>query len=914
MSEEKNNIPIEFLGLSKRSYNCLKGYNVDTVDELLELSREELLNIRNLGQTSLAEIENTIQKTNLEEMFPVKTFKDYVAATDRTKVLHHIDERTVFSEINDVIFYDRNGFLREDIEIDEMQLSIRATGALIRNGYKTAKQVVYADLKDIANLNQMGETSLKDIINRLKQITFVLFKKGEKDQLIEKSAAIICTDIKNSCPEINKSFYTGQVQSIVYENEDFIASDELLKNKKLMNELYLNPILFNVFKNHICSILFESSFLTIDSLKKRIPIGLQNSDVFMGIIKDLIATRKIKYKENGFQYHFLTISDHIELMEEGNNKIALICRLQGMTLEETGSVLGVTRERARQLTKKALEKMPKLWEDNFKYWFENYDITKEEFKNIFMLTDESYGYLKGTCKKGEKPLEEMLRDAKLTGIMAQKIDLEMRKYCVVIAGEYIPIKRECLIKKLLEFNYSDKDCLISDFFELYLNFLRMHNLDINKELLFPTERAFESNLERQRYVLLKYGRKIRYYNMDEYDLDGLFLELKFELYEKQEISTFKLFKLHKELMNEYNILDEYELHNLMKKNEDMLMQYNVTLSRMPFILIGAADRDRQVIELLYKTAPIDFFSFCDAYEEEYGVKSETVGANFLKCINKYYEDGTFSVDYIVMSSDEYQFLGSQLTEDIYFIEDVQKIYKSIFPNGNFEKINPYNLKALGFKVYVDYIIRSSYLSADDYFTKLLTKQDFIDLNKLDKRISYNQAFHVALERLRINFDILEIERNKYMTFDRLLMDIPDLTKEKLLQFVTAASNFDQEDFFTIKSIRRKGFANELLDIGFSDWFFGALLRSNKTIRYIKVGGAFLFGRFDKQIKVTDFLIFLMKKTRKINLIQFTKNLEEVYGIKYDKSKLISIFYQTGIYYDSSVAEIYLDKETYYKNI
>ncbi len=109
-------------------------------------------------------------------------------------------------------------------------------------------------------------------------------------------------------------------------------------------------------------------------------------------------------------------------------------------------------------------------------------------------------------------------------------------------------------------------------------------------------------------------------------------------------------------MEEYNILDEYELQNLMKKNEDKLISYNITLSRMPFITIDIADREQQVIKLLYKTAPIEFTALCDIYEEGFWVKSETACANFIQYINKYYEKGIFSIDYIVMSKDEYKLL------------------------------------------------------------------------------------------------------------------------------------------------------------------------------------------------------------------------------------------------------------------
>lgn len=931
MSEEKYPIPIELLGLSARSYHCLKRSSIHTVGDLLQLSTKELLKIKNLGKGSAREIEDTLKKMDSGELFfgeilSVNADKNMpqnvscymndksVRKKEKKTVLHYINEMTVTKEVSDVMFYDANGLLRDNIDIKEMLLSTRAAGTLRRNGYTTAKQIVNAYYEDIIHLKSMGDACLADIMNRLKEITFLQFREGENKQFIEECTKIICTDIKEKCPGLKESSYESQIKAILYKNEEFIPADNILENRELMNKIYSESSIYKIFENQICVILLEFSTLSLYSLKQKMPVGLQTSHIFEEIVNNLTKQGKIDYTENGLQYHLLTVLDYTKLMKEGNQKTALLCRLQGMTLEEAGSIIGVTRERVRQLTKKAVEQMPKLREDDFKYWYENYNITKEEFKSIFALTEESYHYLKGTYKKGMKSLEDIFQDEHITGAIAQRTHKEMKKYCVMIGDEYVPIKREVLVKKLLQVHYSDKECSVAKFYQLYLDFLKIHGLDAKEKLLFPSERAFESRLDNQRYVLIKYGRKIRYYNMDEYDIDNLFLELGFESYKNLEISTLKLFNIHRELMNEYNILDEYELHNLMKKNEDKLISYNITVNRMPFISIGIADREQQVIQLLYKTAPIDIVAFGDAYEKEFGVKSETVCANFVQYINKYYENGIFSVDYIVMSSDEYKLLGNKLIEDLYFIEDVRNMYKNIFPNGNIEKVNPYNLKTMGFKVYVNYIIRDTYSSSEDYFRQLLTKQDRIDLNLYDKRIIDNSVFSSVLEELRVNFHILEFERNKYLTFDRFKKEVPDITKEDLRQFAFDAAKFEEEDFFTIKSMRRKGFINKIGGIGFGDWFYGALLRSNKTIRYSKAGGTFLFGRMDRQFRIAEFFLFLMRDFKKISRLKFIDYLDEVYGIKYEKTKLTYLIGQGGMYYDSTTKKIYLNKEEYYEDI
>lgn len=56
ISTEQYNMPIEQLNLSVRTFNCLKRAGITKVGELLEMSEEELLKIRNLGQKALEEV------------------------------------------------------------------------------------------------------------------------------------------------------------------------------------------------------------------------------------------------------------------------------------------------------------------------------------------------------------------------------------------------------------------------------------------------------------------------------------------------------------------------------------------------------------------------------------------------------------------------------------------------------------------------------------------------------------------------------------------------------------------------------------------------------------------------------------------------------------------------------------------
>lgn len=66
--EQKNKIlemPIEELDLSVRSYNCLKRAGINTVEELIQKTPEDVMKVRNLGKKSLEEVMNKLAELGL---------------------------------------------------------------------------------------------------------------------------------------------------------------------------------------------------------------------------------------------------------------------------------------------------------------------------------------------------------------------------------------------------------------------------------------------------------------------------------------------------------------------------------------------------------------------------------------------------------------------------------------------------------------------------------------------------------------------------------------------------------------------------------------------------------------------------------------------------------------------------------
>jgi DNA-directed RNA polymerase subunit alpha len=58
-------MPIEELELSVRSYNCLKRASINTVDDLIQRTEEDMIKVRNLGKKSLEEVDAKLSDLGL---------------------------------------------------------------------------------------------------------------------------------------------------------------------------------------------------------------------------------------------------------------------------------------------------------------------------------------------------------------------------------------------------------------------------------------------------------------------------------------------------------------------------------------------------------------------------------------------------------------------------------------------------------------------------------------------------------------------------------------------------------------------------------------------------------------------------------------------------------------------------------
>ena len=152
----------------------------------------------------------------------------------------------------------------------------------------------------------------------------------------------------------------------------------------------------------------------------------------------------------------MTIPEFISTIENPYKREIFEKRLKGLTLLEVGKQVSpqITRERVRQICNKLVaNKRTPLHEDQFMYAFVTYDISPEDFCEIFSENLTTYYYLAMCGRRGQTSMNDFTEDSMIPHKYRQKaLDLKQSRILInnmEIEGELVPITRTGLIDYVL---------------------------------------------------------------------------------------------------------------------------------------------------------------------------------------------------------------------------------------------------------------------------------------------------------------------------------------------------------------------------------------------------------------------------------------------------------------------------------
>lgn len=900
---------IEKLDLSVRSLNGLHRAGIITVGQLFGLDHLSLRNIKNLGAKSVEEI---LIKCQSNSLYDADDSEQESPAPKSAKT-----------------FCGMDGMEYQDIPIEGLELSNRSYNCLKRAGVSMLSELFGLSEAELLELPNMGVKSVAEIMNLKYGIMLIpageLTKDGFGDDL-ETQARVklddcIIKELSSVLGIPSGELFTEIAPYLEDYWNEYAPSNvqNLLEDEHLWQYLLFSELITQGIQSAILNALYCQKYgTTFDSLLQLLPESIRQPQMVRAQLLLMDDSGSITTQNGQYFVKRMTVLEYAHKLSDEREKNILIGRIKGRTLEDLGNEFGIERERIRQIESKVLRKKQSqgyiLYEDKYSEIFERYDLQRDDFILGFNETYDTYSYLNLAYKHGSSPIDELVDNASFPEEYRRAAEKIVYKNYVRIGKDWVPCRRADLCDYVLRTLAVD-DITFDEFAMMYQLLLADLGLQ-NDSKLDLGGRGYENKMAASDHVLWKQWKTMRYYRIAAYDYTELLETLDLNSYQNVEYSALKFFVEYPELMKSYDIRDEYELHNLLKKICTEPKYLNINFKRMPTLEFGISDRDRQITDLLVSSAPISKEKFADLYEQEYGVKAVTVMANYAGCVAQYLDNGIYKIDLPALPDIMFKKLKEKLTDDFYLISELMQIYTELYPTADRGMINTYTINSLGFRSYSNYLVSTKYHSAVDYFRTLLTAEDITDLSNIKKSHWSVVAFSSELYKRRAEYEIIEFSPLKYINICRI--QSLGVTSDNFRDFCQkVCSSVEDGAYFTIHSLRKNGFHHPLAELGFESRFYSSILAEDKAhFSYRRMGGLRLFRKGTQDVLLGEFLenIIYQQGSLSMELHDLVNYLDETYDLQINRWKLLETIHDSSMYYDKITEKVYAEYEVYFEEI
>ena len=467
-----------------------------------------------------------------------------------------------------------------------------------------------------------------------------------------------------------------------------------------------------------------------------------------------------------------------------------------------------------------------------------------------------------------------------------------------IDGKHVMKNRQSLIRFAIK-KYCRDAKPSGELLEDYLRLL--DSLSISREdPRFSLDARYMEHYFWEMTALVSRHRQVRYYDILSMDYQDLLDTLQLTSYSNVEISSRKFFRDFPEIMERYDIRDEYELHNLLKKlwehghfNDYLDEAHQIIFGRMPTLKIGRADRRKQVMDIIQEHGYISYMDLGRAIEAEFGIPQNAAMSNgWGDTCKEYFDPGTgnFHIPETLLPEDKVRRMKERLMEDFYLTQDIIDIYMEEYPEGNVWDIDPAALRQMGFISHRKYVIRDKFGSARDFFEKLFAENETLDLRD-HSEYAVCSMFSAVWLGLARDFKVVEIEPGVFLNSQYL--EKHGITQEAIHEFCENVYHFmENGKCFSIKSLQAAGFVLPWQEEGWGDWFYGSLLAAD-------------YEKFNSQKYASGHLLRKRQMQRKLSMADLVEEIvngsenllttseisgiiEDTYGIEFSPFKVKEI--------------------------
>lgn len=854
---------ITSLHLSARAEHALMKSGITTIRQLLNYPEKEILNLPSIGKKTKEEIQNICDRLRFAPQDFPQEGGIYI-----TKDLRRC----------------------WDTAIEDMAFSTRTKNILTHQGITTYSSLCTHSKEEFELMRGMGKDSLADL-----EAVWDAFRPEEADAEDDKAYELTC-EICKKLDLVPDALYHALLPLL--DGEEDLG---LLFPYDIPEGLCNRIIAMDEVHKAVQKVLSASD----GAIEILLPACFQHATLIKSLAEERLKDRSQDAITGLFHAKNETISpgpletltSFISSLPKEQYRYVLDQRLEGKTLKQIGTELGVTNERVRQCEMQCIRRMQSFPEDRYKDLFETYAFTEEDFCIAFDESKRTYRYLLLRYKKGTKGMDAFMGGmAPGTPFYEAATNLRYKDY-VMVEGERMHKDRYTLASFVLK-KAGDKGLRYPLFKEQYAIFLSSLGLKDDKRLSIEGN-GFKNTLDNDRHFLGSLGLIYRYYPIDEYDWTDFFESLDLVQYKDVELSTQVLFRTHRETMEDYRIQNGYELHNLLKKLCTKEQFPTLEFQRMPMIAFGKVDRNEQILSLLLELEPISLPDFAKAYEENYGVLPQTLGANAFSFLRQYLADGILTVNQPTFPDEKIRTLKRILTKDFYTRDELNACYIEAFPEDNCESLTPFILRSLGFSTTKDLVFSKQYGSLSGYTRHLLLdRKDSINIHALPSSLTRTASFFLEVDNLRRKYDIVECAPSEFLPFSCLAEK--GVTKEEIRDYTSSAFQAAKDEFFTIQSLTLDGFTHPLDALAMDSWFYAFLLGMDKAhFTSMKMGHNRIFCKGDRPCTFPSFLcwIVMREKGQHIKLEDLKTRLFDYYHLSLPQDKIMANIRKSDLLYD-----------------
>lgn len=873
-----SDISNENTGLSVRALHVLHKMNINTIDELLAASIEEISEQRNVGAKTVSEIStliDCIEKGNLEiESRDTNDVKEVVAS--------FTTEQYEFMSFH---------------TIEELNLSTRAYNGLKRIGVSTVNEVVKLSVNDLDEIKNLGVKSKQVILDArehwLKENEIFPCIRGEKAELSEEDHYFkkICELIKpigyvywfdlKQAALMSRNYdriTNNGFQSV--DSDNLIALFELKLLHSVLEQLAIKMLNGRIVTEEYFGEMMGS--LSLEFSAKIIIDRLLESNICENLYGYFVITRQ------NVRDYFESISAQLD---ERVHSI-IYFKLDGETLQTIGELLDVTRERVRQIAAKQIDKFPLLIEDYFRIPFEYFNIDKKDMIVLFPEIDKwGYEYLSQRYKHGKQILSKDSLEG-YTGPYVERI----REFCLEKAQrvEKDSVSRTKMVYKVL-MNNSDISVSMEEFEALYNQYILTYGYDSKKLKL--NLRTLTNHLRTAKNIVFNNDNKFRYLNVD---CKSLGKEIDFNIYQDLVISAELIWRDFPDVMIDYDIRDGHELYCLIKTAEDFSRENGITCRRIPTLIVGDGDEERQALHLLKELSPIEYYDYYAAYEERFGVRKDSALGNpvLSHFLSNYLANGIYAIDVPEINEiDVDAFISVLESSKIWFIDDLEKIFRNICINSSEDALNATSFMRIGYTLNAGYAYKSLYGSVTNFFDSEIFSEVVIDLSKFDPRLISLSSFTSALDKKKRSLEYIEVSPKILFSLSKVNKDY-GLSLDEIQDIQQLLSSYVTEDYFNAQSIWDKISKLSIIDkLNSNIWMCNCIMRQQEGTCSLRVAGNIILSRNSENLNLQSICKWITQGYGKMTLNMLTDKLNEMFGTSITTWKIAEKVKSSGAWDD-----------------